>query len=192
MESSGEWSVMELMQTIWVHGSAWMKCKKYSQNGKFQTLPNSSTTRDLTNQQEEISKKIRRRERRATTHLETSLIRTFRVGEEEVEVEDPEEEATNLNIEVGEDLHIMKEIDPSMVQKIEGRGSIESGMRTRLQDLAPANPMKKECGKITKKRWDIAKRGRTGTPKVIIPKSMKTERGLEVPVPEGRDPTEGT
>ena len=104
---------MEMMLTDWAHGLAWRRYKKHFQNGKYQTLLNFLITENLVNQQGGTSKKIRRRGREATTHLETSLIRTFRVGEE-VEVEDPGEEATILNIEVGEDLHTMKGIDPSM------------------------------------------------------------------------------
>ena len=127
---------MEMMQTVWVLGLSWKRSKKHSQNGKFQTLLNSSTTENLVSQQGETSKKTRRREREVTTHLETSPIRTFRVGEEEVEVEDPGEEATNLNIEVGGDLPIVKGIDPPIDRIAEERGSIESGMRAKRQDPA--------------------------------------------------------
>ena len=181
-----------MMQTVWVHGLAWKKYKKHSQNGKFLTLLNSSTIESLISQQGETSKKIRRRERGATTHLETSLIRTFRVGEEEVEVEDPGEEATNLNIEVGEDLHTVKGIDPSMAQIVEERESIKSGMRAKLQDPALGSHMKKECGRITRIKWGIIRRRRTETPKAITLENMRTGRELEALVPEGRDPVEGT
>ena len=114
------------------------------------------------------------------------------MGEEGEEVGVPEEEATNPNIEVGEDLPIEKGIDPSMEQKIEGRKSIEIGMRARLLDPALVNHMRRECGKTTKRAWGIARRGRTKTPKDTTPKNMKIEKGPGVPVPEGRDPVEGT
>ena len=183
---------MEMMLTVWVLGLSWKRSRKHSQNGKFQTRLNSLTTENLVSQQGETSKKTRRREREATTHLETSPIRTFRVGEEEVEVEDPGEEATNLNIEVGEDLHTVKGIDPSMAQIAEERESIKSGMRAKLQDLALGSHMKKECGRITRKKWGITRRRRTETPRAITLENMKTGRELEALVPEGRDPIEGT
>ena len=183
---------MEMMLTVWVHGLAWRRYKRLTQNGKYQTPLNFLTTENLVKQQGETSKIIRRRGRGVTTHLETSLIRTFRVGEEEVEVEDPGEEATNLIIEVGEDLHTVKGIDPPMAQIVEETESTENGMKARLQDPAQVSHMKKGCGRIIKTRWGTVRRGMIENPKATILKSMKIGRELEAQVQEGRDPAEGT
>ena len=106
-----------------------------------------SLRRNLARQQEEISKIIEERRRKVTTHLETSLIKTFRVGEGEVEVEDPGEEATNLTTEVGEDLHTGKGRDPHIAQTAEEIENIGSGMKVRMQDPVQASLMKKGCGR---------------------------------------------
>ena len=180
------------MQITWALGSSWRTYREHSLNGKSLNLPNSSIIRSSISQLEEISKRTGKIKRRVITHLETSLIRTFRVGEEGEEVGVPGEEATNLNIEVGVDLPIVRGIDPSMDQIAEGRGSIESGMRAKMQDPALVNPMRRECGKITRRTWGITRRGRIETPKGITLRSMKIEREPEVPVPEGKDTVEGT
>ena len=170
-----------MMLTVWVHGLAWRRYKRLTQNGKCQTPLNFSTTRNLARQQEEISKIIEERRRKVTTHLETSLIKTFRVEEGEVEVEDLEEEATNPIIEVGEDLPM-----PQTIGEIE---SIGSGMKVKMINKAPVTPMNTECGIAMKTRWGIRRELRE-IPRGTIPRTTRTEKGPEVQAQEGKDPAE--
>ena len=183
---------MEMMLTVWVHGLAWRRYKRPTLNVRYQTPLIFLTTRNLARQQEEISKIIEERRRKVTTHLETSLIKTFRVGEGEVEVEDPEEEATNPTTEVGEDLHIGKGRDPHTVLTTEEIESTESGTRAKMSSRALASPMKKGCGMSMKNRWGTRRREMKEIPKATTPKSMRTGRGPEVQAQEGRDPAEMT
>ena len=119
---------------------------------------------------------------------------TFRVGEEEEEAEAgaPREEATNLSTKVGVDQPIVKGIDPPTDQMTEGRGSIKSGMQAKQQDPAQVYLMRRKSGKNIRKTWGKAKREKIETPKGISQKNLKTGREQGVPVPEGRDPIEGT
>ena len=68
--------------------------RKLIQNGKYPTPLSTLITRNLARLQGETCRRIRRE---ATTHLETSLVKTFRVGEGdgEAEEEDTGEEDTN-------------------------------------------------------------------------------------------------
>merc|ERR1711891_52281 len=94
---------MGMMPTVWVLGSSWKTFRKPTQGGKYQTPQNSLIIRNSAKLQGETCRIIGGRRKKVTTHLETSLLKTFRVGEGEVEVEEEalEEEATNPTIEVG-------------------------------------------------------------------------------------------
>ena len=52
--------------------------------------------------------------------------------------------------------------------------------------------MRGSLGKNIKNTWSIVKRESIETPQVTLQRSLKIEKGLGVPVQEGRDPLEGT
>ena len=130
--------------------------------------------------------KPRRTVGRANTHLETSLLKTFRVVEVEEGAEGPIEEPTNPRTEVGVDLHTGKGKDPIQDMKIEiETENTGNGMRVSQQVPAPEEAMKRSLGRDTRNRWRWRQKSSIGPTLDIIQRNTRRRRELEAPVQGG-------